>query len=60
MDFIGCGTLAARILKGESPADIPVVKIEMTELYLNPKAAEQMGITIPASILARATRIVGE
>jgi len=55
-----CGTLAARILKGDQPAEIPVVKMEMTELYLNPEAAEQMGITIPASILTRATHIVGE
>ncbi len=55
-----CGQVAARILRGENPADIPVKKVEMTDLYLNPAAAERMGVTIPQSVLDRATQIVGE
>lgn len=55
-----CGQVAARILRGENPADIPVKKVEMTDLFLNPSAAERMGITIPQSVLDKATNIVGE
>ena len=57
---IECGQVAARILRGENPADIPVKKVEMTDLYLNPSAAERMGVTIPQSVLDRATNIVEE
>lgn len=55
-----CGQVAARILRGENPADIPVKKVDMTDLFLNPSAAERMGITIPQSVLDKATNIVGE
>jgi putative ABC transport system substrate-binding protein len=55
-----CGIVAARILEGESPADIPVKKVDMTDLYLNPAAAARMGVTIPADVLERATQIVEE
>jgi len=60
--FLGreSGKVAARVLRGEKPADIPVKKCEMTDLYLNPSAAKRMGVTIPQSILDRATNIVGE
>jgi putative ABC transport system substrate-binding protein len=55
-----CGQVAARILRGENPADIPVVKVQMTQLYLNPTAAQRMGVTIPQSVLDRAgANIVG-
>jgi putative ABC transport system substrate-binding protein len=54
-----CGQVAARILRGENPADIPVATVKMTELWLNPSAAQTMGVTIPQSVLDRATHIVG-
>lgn len=57
---IECGQVAARILRGEKPSNIPAKKVEMTDLYINPAAAERMGITIPQSILDRATKIVEE
>ena len=57
---IECGQVAARILRGENPADIPVKIVDMTDLFLNPSAAERMGVTIPQSVLGRATEIVGE
>ena len=57
---IECGEIAARILKGEKPADIPAKKVEMTDLYLNPAAAERMGVTIPQSVLDTATNIIEE
>lgn len=52
------GKIAAQIINGTSPADIPVRKVPMTNLILNPKAAERMGVTIPDSVLDRASKVV--
>jgi putative ABC transport system substrate-binding protein len=57
LNGIEAGKLAARILKGEDPANIPVGKMPMTIVYLSPKAAERMGVTIPPEILKKATEI---
>jgi len=57
---IECGKLAARILRGENPGDIAVKKCPMTDLFLNPAAAERLGVTIPQSVLDKATEIVTE
>ena len=53
------GRYAVRILEGESPGDIPVVMCapEACLLVVNPEAAERMGITIPQSVIDKATRI---
>lgn len=55
-----CGKIAAKILKGTPPAKIPVRKVPMTDLILNPAAAERMGVSIPESVLDRASKIVNE
>jgi putative ABC transport system substrate-binding protein len=57
LNGIEAGKIAARILKGEDPANIPVGKMPMTIVYLSPKAAERMGVTIPPEVLDRATEI---
>jgi len=57
---VECGDIAARILQGANPADIPVKKVDMTDLYVNPLAAERMGVEIPQSVLDAATNIVEE
>ena len=46
------GEMAVRILDGESPASIPVGRLETQDLYINPQAAEAMGVSIPEGILA--------
>jgi len=51
------GKLAARVLGGEDPANIPVGMTPMTIVYLSPPAAERMGVTIPPEVLATATEI---
>jgi putative ABC transport system substrate-binding protein len=51
------GELAARVLGGEDPANIPVGMTPMTIIYLSPVAAERMGVTIPPEVLATATEI---
>ena len=48
----------ARVLKGEKPGDIAVQGVEITELFVNPKAAEAMGIAIPEAVVGRAKTVV--
>ena len=50
--------IAARILKGAKPADIPVEQADEFVLVINAKTARILGVKIPESVLARATRII--
>ncbi|GAH83064.1 unnamed protein product, partial [marine sediment metagenome] len=50
--------IAARVLRGEDPCNIPVTTPETTHIHLNPGAAERIGITIPQSLLDKAFEIV--
>ena len=52
------GAIVARVLKGEKPGNIAVQGIKKTELAVNPKSAEAMGVTIPADVLAEAKTVV--
>ena len=51
-------TFVDRILKGAKPADLPVEQIARFSFVVNRKAAKEIGLALPQSILLRADRVI--
>jgi ABC-type uncharacterized transport system substrate-binding protein len=51
--------IAARIIRGESPAAIPFEPLQKSKLIVNMQAARSLGLHIPADILKRADEVIG-
>jgi len=52
------GEMVIEVLKGKNPGDMPVRIAEGTDIYVNLKTARMMGVEIPESLLARATKVI--